>query len=100
MINLEIKNLTTLIQPALNRLTHYSGVLFIIGFLSVYAFLVMQVNVLVNSEPSTAEITQQTAGIKKLKIDQDALDKMLKLEAENIDVGALFNELRNNPFSE
>jgi hypothetical protein len=93
-----IKNITTQIQPLLEILKRYSVLIFVIAFVGMYSFLITRINSLTQSEPTVLSAEQQT--IQRLKIDQEAVDKILELEEHNIEVKTLFEQARNNPFTE
>jgi len=94
-----IKNITAQIQPFIDTFKRYSVVIFLVAFVGIYAFLMMRINTLTQSEPDTTLPTEQQT-IQRLKIDQEAVDNILELEEHNIEVKTLFEQARNNPFTE
>lgn len=74
--------------------------IFIIVLLSVYIYLVRNIGTLITDEPTQAQVDTKLKPISKLKIDQDAVNRMNQLEAQNIEVKSLFEQARQNPFSE
>src|SRR5687768_17425976 len=74
--------------------------IFIVIVLLTYGFLVFRIGILSNAEPSLEEVDEITKDIKKPRIDKNAVDAILQLESENIQVKTLFQEARENPFNE
>lgn len=75
-------------------------VIFIVSLLSIYGFLIFQINSLSNSAPNEEKIAEQLNTIKRPKIDQETIDKIEKLEDQNVAVKALFKQARDNPFQD
>lgn len=88
------------VKLAFTVVQRYRITLFIVFFLGIYTFLVAQIGTLVNSNPSQAAINEKLQTIKRLRIDQESIDRILLLEEQNIEVQALFKQARNNPFTE
>ncbi|MBA3758478.1 hypothetical protein H0X10_02510 [Candidatus Saccharibacteria bacterium] len=99
-MNLEVKDITAKIVPALSKLKRYLGFIFIIGVLGLYSYLVFHINTLAQQEPDESAITERLKTVQRPKIDQDALDKIEQLEGQNIQVQTLFKQARDNPFAE
>jgi len=97
-MKLNIQNITSQIQPLIDALKRYSVLIFVIAFVGMYSFLITRINTLTQSEPTVLPTDQQT--IQRLKIDQESVDKILELEEHNIEVKTLFEQARNNPFTE
>ena len=73
-------------------------VIMIIG--SMCGYLVYTSGKLAEAEPSEAEVSERYQGAARPKIDKAAADKLYELEDQNIEVKSLFDQARNNPFSE
>lgn len=95
-----IQKITKSLQPLGNFLYRYRITLFIVSFVTLYGFLVIQINNFTNREPDPAAVTEKQQTIRRLKIDQDSIDRILELEEQNIDVKTLFEQARQNPFNE
>jgi hypothetical protein len=96
----DLKKLLDKLKPEVHFLKRYAVMLFIIVFLCIYGFLVIRVNSLVQSEPSQAALDEKLKTINRTKIDQSALDDIQNLQDQNVEVKALFEHARNNPFNE
>lgn len=74
--------------------------LFIVFFLGIYSMLVYQINNYINTEPTQAQLSENINKSGKISIDQESIDRILDLEEHNIEVQALFQQARDNPFNE
>lgn len=88
------------IQPTVNWLRKYASFIFVLVFLGVYVFLVQYIGGLIQDEPSQAAIDSKLKPVNRLKVDEDALRQITDLESQNIEVKALFDQARQNPFTE
>jgi hypothetical protein len=75
----------------------FISVLLVLG---IYLFLVWQIRHYATVEPTSADVTNKLNELNTPKLDQDAVNKILLLEDQNIDIKTLFNEARQNPFQE
>lgn len=95
-----LESVLTKLKPATLAIRKYLTMIFLVSFLGAYAFLVMQISALTNAQPDPATVNDRLQVVKRLRIDQDSIDKILELEEQNIEVKALFEQARNNPFTE
>ena len=93
---LSIKNT----QPIIDFVKRYRFILFFVLFAGLYLYLMFTINQLTTATPSQSEVDSELKTVKRLRVDEDAVDSMLRLEEENIEVKGLFEEARNNPFAE
>lgn len=70
----------------------------LILILLVYVFVVFRINSLANAEPSPDQEQVVTTSVPH--IDPNAVKQIQNLESNNTDVHSLFEQARNNPFSE
>ncbi len=73
----------------------FSAVLLV---LLVYVFVVVRINSFANAEPSADQQTAVTNSVPR--IDSKTIDQIQNLENNNTEVHSLFEQARNNPFSE
>lgn len=99
-MNIELKALPNKLLPLLAAVRRYLILIFIVFFVGAYGFLVFRINALASSEPSDDAVAERLQSVKRPKIDQSAVDKIQQLEGQNIEVQTLFQEARQNPFSE
>jgi hypothetical protein len=98
--NLDIKQISGVARSLLKKVRQYATFSFIVAVLLIYSFLILRINVLTQSEPSDEVVNEQLNTVKRLKIDQDSINKIEQLEDQNIDVQSLFNKARDNPFQD
>lgn len=94
----------TSIQSAVKRLAtsyqKYAGFTFLVAILLIYTFLVFRIGTLAQSEPTDEQVNEQLKTVKRLKIDQNSIDKIQQLQDQNIGVQSLFQNARDNPFQD
>lgn len=95
-----ITNIIDKLRPFSAFFRTHRVALFIVAFLAIYSFLVIQINMLADREPAAAALAAKKQTAKRLTIDQVSIDRILRLEQENIEVKTLFQEARDNPFDE
>lgn len=98
--NLDVNQIGELAKKAFKKVSRYATFLSVVGILLIYTFLVFRISTLSQAEPSQDQITEQTTTVKRLRIDQNAIDKIEQLEDQNIAVQALFESARDNPFQD
>lgn len=97
-INLRI--ITDKLEPAVNFWRRYYKIIFVIVLIGLYGFLIFRINVLSAAEPTVEQIDEVVKEVKRPRLDKEAVAKIQELEDQNIQVQTLFQEARNNPFSE
>lgn len=100
MASLDVKDVAAKIVPFIVGLKKYMVFIFIITVLGLYGYLVFHINTLAQKEPDESAVIERLKTVQRPKIDQDALDKIQQLQAQNIQVQTLFNQARDNPFTE
>ncbi|HYF96986.1 MAG TPA: hypothetical protein VD947_03020 [Patescibacteria group bacterium] len=100
MNNIDIKNIPTLLKSLLRPVLTHAKVIFILTIILLSGFLIFEINRLTAQEPTPEQITEQLEIIKRLKIDQDTINKIEQLEDQNIAVQSLFQTARDNPFQD
>lgn len=99
-MKLSADSLFTRIRPYLQYLQRYKVFLFIVSVLVVYGVLVHHIGDLIQNEPSQTQIDSKLAPVNKLTVDQDAIKRITDLEQQNVEIKTLFNQARQNPFTE
>lgn len=97
----QFEDLLNKIMPAVKLLTgRYMLLTLFLPFMIVYFALVLRINQLSSAQPSAVEVNNKLDTISRPKVDKNALAKIQQLQDQNIQVKALFDEARQNPFSE
>ena len=100
MKNLDFKTLSTKLVPVLHWLKRYRVILFIVSLVCIYSLLVLRINMLTNQEPSDNDVSAQLQSVHPPKLDPAIVSKIQQLQDNSVDVKALFNQARDNPFQE
>lgn len=98
LANFDIKQIPGYIKRFINRSKKFAVPVFLLLVLSVNGFLIFRINQYSSQEPSDEQLNQQQSTIKRIVIDEESIDKILRLQQRNIAVKALFEEARDNPF--
>lgn len=99
-MNLEVKDLSAKLTPLLQLAKKYLTFIFIVTVLVVYAFLILFINTLASKQPDEDAVAERLKTVSRPKINEDTLVKIQQLEDQNIQVQTLFQEARDNPFTE
>jgi len=95
---LSLKQLKHQASKALVVLSRYSAILFFLLITSVYGFVVLRINTLVNAQPSQSDIDAQSKTSSVPRVDPSVAEQLQKLQDNSVNVQTLFNQARNNPF--
>lgn len=99
-MNLELKDLKSKLQPLLENLKRYVTFIFVLTMLGVFGFFVFRINQLNANEPSDDAIAEKLQTVQRPKIDEAVIEKIQQLQDQNVEAKALFDQARQNPFSE
>lgn len=99
-MNLDISQLKQAINPITDFLKKYAVLVFILLGISVLGFLVFSVGNLAAREPSDSLIEEKSGEARPIRIDAKAVEQVQQLQATNVEVKALFDQTRDNPFNE
>lgn len=91
---------TKSLEPIFAYLKRYRVMLFLLLFAGLYVYLLYTIGQLTSATPTAADVSSEQSTVKRLRVDEDAVQSMLKLREENVEIQTLFNEARNNPFAE
>lgn len=78
----------------------YRMFLFFLIVSALYGFIVWRINVLVVATPTQTEVQTAQKENSTPRIKQSVVDKIMSLKDNSVRVQTLFEEARNNPFSE
>ena len=99
-MKINIKKILDKSEEILKKLKPYSWFIYIIIILSMGIFMIVQIKVNSTKEPSDAAIEEKLKELKKPKIDPVIVEKIQQLEERNVEVKALFQQARDNPFKD
>ena len=99
-MNIDKDTLTIFTNKALALLQRHALFLGIAGFGLLYVYLILQISTLANKAPDETVVSKQYQAIPHPKIDKEVAKTIEGLESQNVNVQAIFNQARENPFSE
>lgn len=88
------------LKDLLKKAARYRVVLFGLFLLAVYGYLGFQIFRLTTASPSADSVSGQLTVIQSPRVDTRAVDELKKLQDNSVEVKALFDQARNNPFQE
>lgn len=98
MKNLNFKDIPKYLKRYAHKVERYAVVVFVVTIVGLYGFLVFQISQASQAEPSPEAISQQQATVKRLRIDQQSINKIQQLQDQSVGVQSLFEAARDNPF--
>lgn len=99
-LNLDVKSVGSKFKKLLRSLGKYATFIFILVVLLAYSFIVIRIRTLANHEPTDDVVAERLKTLKRPKIDQATIDKIKQLQDTNVQVKALFDHARDNPFQD
>lgn len=98
--DLDLKALRPLLKSLPNKLAKYAWLISFVAIAATYGFVLLRINTLSNAQPDQNEVTAQSSRANVTHIDPQLVQKLQSLKDNSVDVQALFDQARNNPFSE
>lgn len=97
-MSLDIKEIPKKAAGIFKKASKYGVFIFVILVLCAYSFVVFRINSLAAHEPEDEIVNDRLNNLRRPKIDQDTINKIQQLEETNVQVKALFDQARDNPF--
>lgn len=72
----------------------------IVTFGVIYAYIILQISSITASQPDQAKVDEQLKSVPRPTIDKEAAATIEGLESQGVNVQAIFDQARDNPFSE
>ncbi|CAN5120503.1 hypothetical protein BH09PAT3_BH09PAT3_2860 [soil metagenome] len=95
-MKLELSELPTLALTQLKRLGRYRVILFALFVVGLCSYLIFQIGQASSVQPATQDATASTSSTPR--IDPLVVKQLQELQDNSVNVQALFNEARTNPF--
>lgn len=93
------------LQKLVDRLKHflpaarrYSLPAFIIFVILIYGIIIFRIQTLSSQQPTDEQVSSQVQASGTPHIDQSVVRQLQTLQDNSVNVQALFNQARNNPF--
>lgn len=94
----DLKSLISKAGPDIQKVRRFSFLLFLCFVALLYGFVLLRINSLGNAQPSTDSVTSQVQASQVPHIDQSVVNQLESLNNNSVNVQALFNQARSNPF--
>ncbi len=98
--DLDISTLKIKALEGASILKKYSVIIFIVVSMSALGFMIFRINALSNREPSDSMVNEKSNQNQNFNIDDSVVKKIEELKETNVDVKAIFEQTRDNPFQE
>ncbi len=85
---------------AVQVVAHYRVIAIIVVIGGVYGFVLFTISSLGNVQPSETSVTNEVTAISVPKIDKAVVKQLQDLRDNSVSVQTLFNQARDNPFTE
>jgi hypothetical protein len=93
-INTDIEKLVSWLKV----IRRYSVVIFLVFIVALYGFLMLRISSLSSGQPSQEAVSSQVQAAQIPHIDQSIVNQLQTLQDNSVNVQALFNQARSNPF--
>lgn len=87
-------------RPVAQLFSRYRILLFLVVVGAAYAFLILRVSTLSNVPPDPDTLSASTKTLATPRIDPATVKKIQDLQDNSVNVQALFDQARQNPFQE
>lgn len=99
-MKIDSKEILAKLQSYTLILRKYVVFIYVVVLMIIFSFFIFRINQINSAEPQDTQIEEKLQTVQRPKIDQTVLDKIEQLQGQNVEVQALFDQARNNPFSE
>ena len=96
--NFNLKSVIARLTSLGQQVRPYALLIFILFVALLYGFVLLRVNSLSHAQPSADAVSGQVKAAKLPHIDQTVVNQLQSLQDNSVNVQALFNQARNNPF--
>lgn len=97
-LNNHLGKLTDRLKVMLRKFRRYALVVFLVFVGCIYSFLLLRTSTLNSAQPSADAVTNQVKAARLPHIDQSVVNQLKTLRDNSVNVQALFDQGRNNPF--
>lgn len=95
---LKLTDLTAKVSLGVAKARRFSLLAFIVFVALLYGFVLLRISSFSNAQPSPDSVTSQVRAAQVPHIDKAVVKQIESLHDNSVNVQALFNEARNNPF--
>jgi hypothetical protein len=95
---LDTKALFDKLLASLQKLRRYTILAFLVLVVAIYAFIAFRISNLSNAQPTADQVSSQVQASRVLHVDKTVVQQLQSLQDNSVNVKALFNQERANPF--
>ena len=100
MAKTSLKDMTRQLRSVLAAVGRYRVLLFVILVAAVYAFVFWRVQTLESQQPTDLQVSEQNDPIRTAHVNKSVVEQLNSLQDNSVNVHALFDQARNNPFQD
>ena len=97
--SIDLSSLPQLFGQFFARVSRYRVVLFIVFVAGIYGYMTYQIFILSNVTPSNSDVNSEVTSLTP-HIDLNVVQQLESLKDNSVNVQTLFDQARQNPFSE
>lgn len=86
------------IKDAINKERKYFWLMLLLFYIIIYGYTLLQINSFNEVKPTPAQISNNLKTTTLPAINQSVVNKLEQLKNNSVNVQALFNKARSNPF--
>lgn len=90
----------SIIRKTLAKIKPYLPIILFTIVGATYGYLVLTASQQSSLQPTDAEINENITKSSRPRVDEASAEKLEQLESQNVEIQAIFDEARKNPFSE
>jgi hypothetical protein len=98
-MNFDLKSLPNQLGRVGHKVLRFLPITFFLVLAGVYGFMLLRITMLSNAQPTDAQISDRASSLSQ-HIDKRAVSQLESLEDNSVNVQALFQTARDNPFNE
>lgn len=99
-MNTDIKALIPIAKNTIKALKRHFWIILFVLIGGLYGLLIFNINKFNRQEPDNATVAQRIEQVPRPRIDTQTAEKLKKLEDNSQEVRSLFQDARDNPFTE
>lgn len=99
-MKIELKTISSSVSAFTVQMRRYAKMMFFTVAAVIIGYLVIQINLLANSEPTPEQISEKLLEVRRPRVDEKTVRVLEDLEDNNTSVQSIFQQARDNPFSE
>jgi hypothetical protein len=99
-MKLDIKKILSLLDPVILLFRKYKTMITFVVIVGIFGFIFFRIGQFNSIEPTEQQIDEKLQDVQRPRIDKSVIEKLEKLENQNIQVQTLFQQARENPFKE